>query len=160
MKMQQTATDFDMQTNRNLVIAEEQILELKKVLYNQNEFLETLRDYIKEFSSFENEKQQKLLNHILLLLRHEIKKQKERNLFFDWMDLSNSTVISNLTSLYPDLSKGDVELIKLIRIGMDTKEIAALKNVEPNTIKTAKYRLKKRLSIVSEDSLSKYILSL
>lgn len=158
--MQQTATDLDMQSNRNLVIAEEQILELKKVLYNQSEFLETLRDYIKEFSSFENEKQQKLLNHILLLLRHEIKKQKERNLFFDWLDLSNSTVISNLTSLYPDLSKGDIELIKLIRIGMDTKEIAALKNVEPNTIKTAKYRLKKRLSIVSEDSLSKYILSL
>jgi DNA-binding CsgD family transcriptional regulator len=160
MKMQQTADDLDMQTNRNLVIAEEQILELKKVLYKQNEFLETLRDYIKEFSSFENEKQQKFLNHILLLLRHEIEKQKERNLFFDWLGLSNSTVISNLTSLYPDLSKGDIELIKLIRIGMDTKEIAALKNVEPNTIKTAKYRLKKRLSIVSEDSLSKYILSL
>jgi DNA-binding CsgD family transcriptional regulator len=158
--MQQTADDLDMQTNRNLVIAEEQILELKKVLYKQNEFLETLRDYIKEFSSFENEKQQKFLNHILLLLRHEIEKQKERNLFFDWLGLSNSTVISNLTSLYPDLSKGDIELIKLIRIGMDTKEIAALKNVEPNTIKTAKYRLKKRLSIVSEDSLSKYILSL
>jgi DNA-binding CsgD family transcriptional regulator len=160
MKMQQTATDLDMQTNRNLVIAEEQILELKKVLYKQNEFLETLRDYIKEFSSFENEKQQKFSSHILLLLRHEIEKQKERNLFFDWLGLSNSTVISNLTSLYPDLSKGDIELIKLIRIGMDTKEIAALKNVEPNTIKTAKYRLKKRLSIVSADSLSKYILAL
>lgn len=158
--MQQTAADLDMQSNRNLVIAEEQILELKKVLYNQSEFLETLRDYIKEFSSFENEKQQQFLNHILLLLRHEIEKQKERNLFFDWLGLSNSTFISNLTTLYPDLSKGDIELIKLIRIGMDTKEIAALKNVEPNTIKTAKYRLKKRLSIVSEDSLSKYILSL
>lgn len=160
MKMQPTASDLDIQTNRNLLIAEEQILELKKVLYNQNEFLETLRDHIKEFSSFENEKQQKFLNQILLLLRHEIEKQKERNLFFDWFGLSNSTVISNLTSLYPDLSKGDIELIKLIRIGMDTKEIAALKNVEPNTIKTAKYRLKKRLSIASEDSLRKYILSL
>ncbi|MDH4471739.1 MAG: hypothetical protein QE487_03980 [Fluviicola sp.] len=154
------STDKVLHTGLDLEFAQEQIVELTKLLYQQNEFLENLVILIKEFVPTGDEHHKTSFNHILLLLQHEINQQNERKLYVDQFRLVNSSFIKKLNNLYPSLSKGEIDLVKLIRIGMDTKGIAAFKTVEPSSIKTAKYRLKKRLGILPEESLTHFIVSL
>lgn len=62
-----------------------------------------------------------------------------------------------LLIINPDLSKSEIELSTLVRMNLSNKEIATVKNCAEGTIKTAKNRLKKKLSLDSDDSLTKFI---
>lgn len=55
------------------------------------------------------------------------------------------------------ISHKDLKLCSYLKLGMDTKEIAQLLNVTPASIRTAMYRLKKRLNINEEDSLRDFL---
>lgn len=59
-----------------------------------------------------------------------------------------------------DISQKDMKLCAYLKLGMDTKEIAQLLNVTPASIRTAMYRLKKRMKIKEEDSLRDFLVLL
>lgn len=56
-----------------------------------------------------------------------------------------------------DISQKDLKLCAYLKLGMDTKEIARLLNVTPASIRTAMYRVKKRLKIDTESNLRDYL---
>lgn len=59
-----------------------------------------------------------------------------------------------------DISQKDLKLCAYLKLGMDTKEIAQLLNVTPASIRTAMYRLKKRMEIPEEDSLRDFLIQI
>lgn len=61
---------------------------------------------------------------------------------------------------FPDLTASELQLIILIRIGLSTKEIAQLKNVEPSSVRIFKHRLKIKLQVHKEDNLTDFIIEL
>ncbi len=64
-----------------------------------------------------------------------------------------------LLEQYPDLSNNDLRLASLLRMEMNTKEIANLLNISQDGIKKARYRLRKKLALESSVSLENTILS-
>lgn len=73
------------------------------------------------------------------------------------IDEINGQFISNLSELHPNLSKNEQRLASLLRIGLSTKEIASIVNSTPKTINMARYRLRKRLNLETDDSLTEYM---
>ncbi|MEM9680297.1 MAG: hypothetical protein AAF901_08230 [Bacteroidota bacterium] len=65
--------------------------------------------------------------------------------------------IKRLKELHPKLTKTDVEICSLIRIGLSRKEVANLRNTSMEAIKSSRFRLKKKLNLPSEASLNDYI---
>ena len=62
-----------------------------------------------------------------------------------------------IKSLHPNLSKTDTEICSLIRIGLSRKEVANLRNTSLDAVKTARFRLKKKLNLSAEEALDDYI---
>ncbi|MEO1253303.1 MAG: response regulator [Bacteroidota bacterium] len=59
-----------------------------------------------------------------------------------------------------DISHKDLKLCAYLKLGMDTKEIARLLNVTAASVRTAMYRLKKKLNVNEEDSLRDFLIGL
>ncbi len=58
-----------------------------------------------------------------------------------------------LKERYPDLSPAELKLATLIRINLNTKECASVLGISPESAKTARYRLRKKMNIETEENL-------
>ncbi len=66
---------------------------------------------------------------------------------------------SNLHKEYPKLTQNELRLCAMIRQNMSTKDIAEMNNIEPNSARIAKNRLRKNLGISNtEESLFNFLL--
>ena len=63
-----------------------------------------------------------------------------------------------LKSTYPDLSPSDLKLAILLRINLNTKECATILGISPDSVKTARYRLRKKMDIDTEESLFDHLI--
>ena len=58
-----------------------------------------------------------------------------------------------LKTTYPDLSPAELKLSTLLRINLNTKECASILGISPESVKTARYRLRKKMDIDSDENL-------
>ena len=77
--------------------------------------------------------------------------------FIENFNLLHAHYIDNIIKKHPDLTSNEVRLICFILSGLSNKEIAAIFSVEPESIKKARYRLKKKINLGETDSLTYYL---
>ncbi|GHN01096.1 hypothetical protein WSM22_25850 [Cytophagales bacterium WSM2-2] len=59
-----------------------------------------------------------------------------------------------------DLTPSDLRLASLIRLNIPSKDIAVVLGISPDSLRIARYRLRKKLGMTQGDSLSHFIGSL
>ena len=69
----------------------------------------------------------------------------------------NPDFFNTLTHRYPKLTQNDLKICAYIKIGLSNKEIAQLLNILPDSVKSTKKRLKKKLSLTIKDSLVDFV---
>lgn len=62
-----------------------------------------------------------------------------------------------LLAKYPKLTKNDMKICAYVKLGMNTKEIAGLMNIEISSAESARYRLRKNMGLSQSDSLTEII---
>lgn len=106
------------------------------------------------------EKEPKKVGEELLKLSDELKGMNEKEIWKKF-NLSFSKVHANftrnLTKKHPQLRPSDIKLCSFIILGMANKEIASLMNCSPNTIKVARYRLRKKIELEKGTNLENYL---
>lgn len=65
-----------------------------------------------------------------------------------------------IKELHPSLSSGDLRLCVYLRLNLSSKEIAPLLNISPRSVEIKRYRLRKKLGLDRDDSLSSYIVEI
>jgi len=135
--------------NRTLSLSALQIVSKNEILYN-------LRNNIEETSRNSNEQ----TNQNLRLLIREI--DSNLNLDDEWENFRihfeevHTGFFALLQEKNKELSDNDLRLCAYIKIGLDTKETARILNLSVNAIQKRKYRLRKKLQLEPEDSISEY----
>ncbi len=69
----------------------------------------------------------------------------------------NEEFYENLKKRYPDLSKSEAELCGYIRINLSSKDISILKNVEADSVKKSKTRLRRKLGISPDADIYEFV---
>jgi DNA-binding response OmpR family regulator len=95
----------------------------------------------------------------------QLKKRIESHLEIDgsWdtfkmhFDEVNPEFFTRLNELAEDLSHKDLKMCAYLKLGMENKEIARLLNITTGSIRTALYRLKRKLGIPEEENLRHFI---
>jgi len=72
----------------------------------------------------------------------------------------NHEFISTLKENCPELTASDLHLASLLKLKFNTKEIATIKNISPDSVKVMRYRLRKKLGLPKDKNLSEYIQNL
>ncbi len=82
---------------------------------------------------------------------------KEWEQFKEVFENVHQHFFSGLKSACPELSENELRLCAYIRINLQNKEIARLLNVEPATIITARYRIRKKLNLDTKTVLEDFL---
>lgn len=72
----------------------------------------------------------------------------------------HSAFYDNLNALYPDLTPNEIKICAFLRLNMSTKEISAITHQSIKSINMARFRLRKKLNIETEDNLISYLIHL
>jgi len=81
----------------------------------------------------------------------------------NWQKLENNfnivhnNFLSRIKEQYPDLTSSELKLAAYIRMDLITKEVAPLFNLSERGMESARYRLRKKLGLLREESLSKFL---
>jgi tetratricopeptide (TPR) repeat protein len=90
-------------------------------------------------------------------INRSIKADDDWEVFKMYFEQINKSFFDQLRNINPDLSTHDLRLCALIKLNLNIKESAAVLNLSPNSIKSARYKLRKRLSLQTEDDLGDFI---
>jgi DNA-binding CsgD family transcriptional regulator len=96
---------------------------------------------------------------LIRLLDRELKSEdywREFDLYFNQVDRE---FIDSLKIRHPRLTSNDLRMCSLIRLNLNTKEVASLLNITVRGVEQSRYRLKKRLDLENDHSLTEYIIS-
>lgn len=97
---------------------------------------------------------------IFNLLESSLSKDNEWENFKQKFKALDPNFLNLLLAKNSDLSKSEIRLLTLIRIGYSQKEIATMLNIAPDSVKKARQRVRKKLNIPESIKLRAYLLSL
>jgi DNA-binding CsgD family transcriptional regulator len=69
----------------------------------------------------------------------------------------NPVFLEQLLVNHPDLSKSEIRLLTLIKVGYSQKEIANILNIAPDSVKKARSRVRKKLRLDEDITLNAYL---
>jgi DNA-binding CsgD family transcriptional regulator len=75
---------------------------------------------------------------------------KNFEIFFDCL---YPKFLQNFSTAFPELTKFELRLCALLKINLETKQIASIFNISNEGTKVAKYRLRKKLKLTAEENL-------
>lgn len=68
--------------------------------------------------------------------------------------------IINLSKKYPNLTPKDIKLCIYLKMNLSSKEMAPMMNISFRGVELQRYRLRKKLNLIQDENLSKFLLSL
>ncbi|GAB1857046.1 hypothetical protein MHTCC0001_18820 [Flavobacteriaceae bacterium MHTCC 0001] len=127
-------------------------------LAKKNEVLENLKQQAKTFKSSENF--QKGYNQLIRTINFDLKDDNNWENFSRYFEQVHSGFNTTVKQKFPEVTPNELRLMALLKMNLTSKEIANILNISPEGIKKARYRLRKKLGISTEESLQDLVLHL
>ena len=124
---------------------------------SRNELIEDLLNYLNNETDIKSVPAVKTLT---LHLRHLLKENNEKENFLVNFEAANPGFMQHLQSLHPDLLPSELRFLAYVRMNLQTKEIASLLNINPESCRRRKIRLSKKLNLDSSSELYNYIIGM
>ncbi len=118
----------------------------------QSEMIDGIQKLLEKEDDINN-----LKNNIRKTIKINSLNRKEWETFESNLFKSHEDFIKRLTSNYPSLSSKDIKLCIYLKMSLSSKEIAPLMNISYRGVELHRYRLRKKLGIGKEASLSGFI---
>jgi tetratricopeptide (TPR) repeat protein/DNA-binding CsgD family transcriptional regulator len=132
-------------------------LEMLRVNETIGSIIEKLEDYSQ--TNHNNETLTNYLRGIISGLEAQLK-NNSWNEFEKIFNNIHSEFFIKLLDSCPDLTPSEIKIAALLRLNLNTKEIAALTYKSESGIKSTRFRLRKKLGLKSDDSLVPYLMQL
>lgn len=151
LKEKQLTTDLDYKnralTNHTLHLVQknETIKKLKKSLSE-----------IKQNSNGLGKELQKLEN----MVDFSFNLDEDWEQFQHYFEEVHSGFFDTLKNKYPDITPNELRLAALVKLNLTIKETSTILGIAPNSVKTARYRLRKKLGMETEQNLTEFMMEL
>ena len=126
----------------------------------KNELLLMLQEKIRAAKGDALKDQSKLINGIGRILKQHLTIDKDWEDFRLHFEQVHTGFFTKLKEKHPDLSANDLKICTLTRINLNIKETAGILGISPESVKTARYRLRKKMDLKPDQELLDYFLSL
>ncbi|MCL5127333.1 MULTISPECIES: triple tyrosine motif-containing protein [unclassified Algibacter] len=123
-------------------------------LIKKNEFLNSLK---KELEDVEGSK---TIKQVIKIIDKNINHTDDWNLFQEAFNNADKDFLKKIKGIHPKLTSNDLRLCAYLRLNLSSKEIAPLLNISHRSVEVKRYRLRKKMELPHETSLTNYILEL
>ncbi len=122
-------------------------------MVQKNELLASLKTQIQELNKLYPDSRHQGLKGIESILQSNLYLDGDWKKFKLHFEQVHPHFFENLVAKYPSLTKNEIRLYAYFHINLSTKEIAALLNIDPASVRRAKTRLYKKMALVEESDL-------
>ncbi len=123
-------------------------------LIKKNEFLSTIKSELEDIDDAKN------LRKVIKIIDRNLNNNDDWNLFQEAFNNADKDFLKKIKSIHPSLTSNDLRLCAYLRLNLSSKEIAPLLNISPRSVEVKRYRLRKKMELPHESSLSDYILEI
>lgn len=120
------------------------------------EWRKELANKLSELIKMNDDEMREAIKELVLDTKSVLQSRSSIEKFQENIELINESFYHTLLINHPNLSNYDKEFCAYIKLGMSNKEIAIIKNISPDSVRTSKKRVKKRLGLSGED-MDKYL---
>jgi tetratricopeptide (TPR) repeat protein len=128
-------------------------------LVQKSELLEKIHEKLEELKQ-EPEANKDAIRRLVQLIKNDYQTEKDWENFKSYFEQVHEHFDAKLRDHFNDLTHNEIRLATLLKMNLSTKEIAAILNISPDSVNKARYRLRKKLNLSSEDSLENFLLAL
>ncbi len=127
----------------------------------KNEFLLDLKNIIrKQKNELGTRYPDKYFNYLNTKIDENISSHDDWQVFENNFERAHEQFFNKMKSEYPDLTSGDLQLCAYLRMNLSSKEIAPLLGISVRGVENHRYRLRKKLNLEHNESLTDTIFSI
>tara|TARA_R110002049_G_scaffold168670_7_gene335242 strand:- start:1182 stop:3938 length:2757 start_codon:yes stop_codon:yes gene_type:complete len=123
-------------------------------LIKKNEFLNSLKKELQNVEDANN------LKKVIKIIDRNLNNNDDWHVFEEAFNNADKDFLKKIKVLHPALTSNDLRLCAYLRLNLSSKEIAPLLNISPRSVEVKRYRLRKKMNLAHESSLSDYILEI
>ena len=139
-----------------LNISQREMTNLVYFIKSKDKLLDNIINSLQEIQKKPSDDTKVKIKYTIASIKSFKEKEIKSNLFINEINKTEQIFLENLNNNFPDLTKNEIELATLLRIGLSSKEIALLIDSNPKTVNMARYRLRKKMNLESDENLVTY----
>ncbi|WP_319499637.1 triple tyrosine motif-containing protein [uncultured Draconibacterium sp.] len=129
-------------------------------IIRKNEFLIDLKNIVrKQKEELGSRYPDKYFNYLNNKIDENISSRDDRQIFENNFERAHEQFFQKMKNKYPDLTSSDLQLCAYLRMNLSSKEIAPLLGISIRGVENHRYKLRKKLNLEPEDSLTDVMLS-
>jgi tetratricopeptide (TPR) repeat protein len=122
-------------------------------MIQKKEMLENLKSEIETIREKADGESRAQLNKIISTINFSQHLDRDWDNFRLYFEQVHQGFFNNLQTQFPDLNANDLRLCALIKLNLDTKQIASVMDISPESAKVAKHRIRKKLRLSASDNI-------
>ncbi|MCQ6959549.1 tetratricopeptide repeat protein [Mucilaginibacter aquariorum] len=129
-------------------------------LIKNNQLLEHLRSTLQLMVKEDKRDQKKQMQQIILQINESFNHEQHWKEFTNAFEQVHQQFFDSIKKYSSELTSADMRLIALLRINLDSTDIATLLGISTDSLRVSRYRLRKKLNIPQGDNLTAFIQTL
>ncbi|WP_245795573.1 helix-turn-helix and ligand-binding sensor domain-containing protein [Arenibacter nanhaiticus] len=134
--------------NRELAVSTMSIIK-------KNEFLNTIKEELKKTKIADPQ-----IKAVIRTIDRNIGNEDDWKFFEEAFNNADKDFLKKVKTIHEDFTPSDLRLCAYLRLNLSSKEIAPLLNISVRSVEVKRYRLRKKMNLSHEMSLTDYILNL
>ena len=127
------------------------------LLSNKNNVLQEILQKAGKSSGIDGNEDEDFSDNIIDIVRKNLNTEVESQKFIHHFNEVHPEFFSKLKSICRDLTENNLRMCAYFKMGISMKQVAVILNVSTETVKNARYRLKKKLMLTKDDSLDDFV---
>jgi DNA-binding CsgD family transcriptional regulator len=127
-------------------------------LIQKNESLKELQLEINKSLRHADGKDKSEIRHFGALIDYSFRKDEEWEKFKLYFESVHAHFFENLVKLHPAVTSQELRLSALVRLNLSIPEIATILGISAESVKTARFRLRKKMELQAQESLVDHIM--
>ena len=123
-------------------------------LVKRNELLNNIKEELTRSKSLHD------IKGVIRLINTSLNNTSDWKLFEEAFNNVDKNFMKRIKTLHPSITPNDLRLCAYLRLNLSSKEIAPLLNISHKSVEVKRYRLRKKIGLDHEQSLTDYILEL
>ncbi|WP_299124872.1 triple tyrosine motif-containing protein [uncultured Winogradskyella sp.] len=123
-------------------------------LVKRNELLNNIKEELSRTKSIDG------IKGVIKLVNSNLNDTSDWKLFEEAFNNVDKDFMKKIKTLHPSITPNDLRLCAYLRLNLSSKEIAPLLNISHKSVEVKRYRLRKKMGLNHDQSLSNYIIDL
>ena len=157
-RRQEEAAEERRSLERDLEFKQRELTTHTLHLVSKNKLLGQLKGAIESLKEESADKQPFI--SLIGSIDHDLRQDDDWAHFERYFQQVHPDFEAKLKRAFSDLTGNEIRLLTLMKMNLSTKEIASILNISPDSVKKARYRLRKKRNLPDEQKLQEFVLDL